>query len=124
MIRKCEECQKNFITKKSSHKRFCEDCRDKRLLDNRKKQYEFHKEFRIKYGFTRYRDKKCEVCGNIMKNVYFTKKYCAVCYRMIINEKIRLRYERLKMDWEELSEKEKARRMNIISKKLLNGEKI
>lgn len=121
-IKICDECKVKLNVKPGSHRRLCDECRKKRIMVRWVKNNNEAKELRKQMGLGKYRDKKCEICKNMMKNVIFSRRYCLECGSLLGLQRARKRQKDLASGWRNIPEEEKLRRMNIIAKEFLNEE--
>lgn len=114
-MRNCQDCGKEITGK---WKRFCEDCKEKHYLESLKQM----REIRKNNGHNYFVDKKCKICNKDLFKVHFSTKYCFVCARLVTLEVAKNKARRRQVEWEKLTEEEKAKRIKIISDKYLNNE--
>ena len=120
LIVKCEGCGADVMSK-TNQKRFCKKC----FLDKYKEGLAEKKKLRHLGGMNMNKNFKCPICG-IEVSSHYNKKYCEVCRELVLKERNRRlakqRAELLQEYFRTMPKEEQLRRMELISKKLLEEE--
>ena len=111
---KCKRCGVEILAL-SRRKQYCGDCLVKLSQERNTKL----REARRIAGLARRRSKVCEICGVEMHNVHYATKYCLACSKLKEIYLIRQAQINRQRAYSMLSEEEKARRIKLLSKKIL-----
>ncbi len=99
-IKICQKCHKEY--EGTVYQRHCDKC----LIET----------------LNKINDKKCEGCGDLLKDVHSATRYCKICKVLFPREKAKQKEREFHEAWKQLDNDEKARRIKIIADKLLHNE--
>ena len=117
----CISCGK-IIYNVSRKKKYCDKCARERVLARVLARVFAESVSKIPKDVLR--DKTCIECGAKMKMVHHNQKFCRECGKKRKNSSslkvAKEKYKYIMKNWKAMSEKEQLKRMNELSKKLLN----
>ena len=114
---KCGKCNNIFKVPLNAKQRVCDDCQSKSYFKNLSKRKEWRKEHLFKNPIRK--DVICQICKEVIKNAYPSTRYCGICAHLLNLERTKKKEKDIQEMWSKLDEKEKQRRIEIISQEFL-----